>query len=445
MNRNDEVQPRMDTNRHEWRSALLGTLVEIVDAHRLEAGKNVTVFPHRPLFVFIRVYSWFSITSFRLWALALIGWLMLVASSPAQEIDVSRYAWEFPVITNIRDVEDLIDELREEVQAILDAGHLAPLNCRYGDLMPSPAESHFVYQEPGRIITTLAWAYPHLGAQQQQAVRRYVATELEDRRFAPWGELPMPRDVGARREWHPMDRVWGADVKFGQNRPSVHTLYGLWLYAFKSGDWVLVRSKWPEIRAAYERRAREGNLYGTMGAHVGVVRFAEKFQDSETRTNALGHLITALQAGTNFASVENLCRSNYYREHYTPRNANGRALHHGAMFLNLSPEMGRYLHDHVRDAALQRHTEGKQRFPLWWLLQAPYFCRWTGDESVGLSPEAIGMIAPLERWLVQADAATLRTYTRSVPTGKGDCYWLEMLVQTIEAHGSLQWTDVRTQ
>ena len=53
------------------------------------------------------------------------------------------------------------------------------------------------------------------------------------------------------------------------------------------------------------------------------------------------------------------------------------------------------------------------------------------------------MIAPLERWLVQADAATLRSYTRSVPTGKGDCYWLEMLVQAIEAHGSLEWADVR--
>jgi len=375
---------------------------------------------------------------------ALICWLVLAGSSLAQEIDVSRYAWEFPVITNIRGAEDLIHELREEVQAILDVGHLAPLNCRYGDLMPSPVESHFLYQEPGRIITTLAWAYPHLDAKQQQSVRRYVATELEDRRFAPWGEQPMPRDVGARRELHPMDHVWGADVKFGQNRPSLHTFYGLWLYAFKSGDWALIQSRWPEIRAAYERRASQGNLYGTMGAHVGMARLAERFQDAETRTSALGHLKMQLQAGTNFAGVENLCRSNYHREYYTPRNANSRALHHGAMFLNISPEIGRYLHDHVREAALRRHTEGKQRFPLWWLVQAPYFCRWTGDESVGLSPEAIGMIAPLERWLIEADAATLRSYARSVPTGKGDCYWLEMLIQAIEAHGTFQWRDVRS-
>jgi hypothetical protein len=150
-----------------------------------------------------------------------------------------------------------------------------------------------------------------------------------------------------------------------------------------------------------------------------------------------------LRAGTNFTAVENLCRSNYFREQYTSRNAGDRALYHGAMFLNLTPEMGRYLHDHVEAAALRRHAEGQRRFPLWWLVQAPYFCRWTGDESVGLSPEAIGMIAPLERWVVQSDAATLRRYTRSVPTGKGDCYWIEMLVQAIESHGSLAWKDVR--
>ena len=35
-------------------------------------------------------------------------------------------------------------------------------------------------------------------------------------------------------------------------------------------------------------------------------------------------------------------------------------------------------------------------------------------------------------------------FTRSVPIGKGDCHWLEMLVQAIEAHGTVQWTDVRT-
>jgi len=377
------------------------------------------------------------------WTVVLGCWLFLSGNTLAQQMDLDRYAWEFPLVTKVSGAEELVEELREEIQAILDAGHLAPLNCRYGDIMPSPAESHFVYQEPGRIITTLAWAYPHLEAVQQQAVRRYVTAELQDQRFAPWGDYPMPRDVGARRELHPMDRVWGAEVKFGLNRPSLHTLYGLWLYAFRSGDWALIQSHWPETRSAYARRAGQGNLYGTMGTHIAMARLAEHFHDAAIRDTALKNLQIQLQAGLDFAGVEGLCRTNYYREYYTKRNAGPGALYHGAMFLNLSPEIGRYLREQVRARALRRHEEGKQRFPLWWLVQAPYFCRWTGDESVGLSPEAVGMIAPLERWLVEADVATLRSYTRSVPTGKGDCYWLEMLVQAIEAHGSLKWTDVR--
>jgi hypothetical protein len=185
-------------------------------------------------------------------------------------------------------------------------------------------------------------------------------------------------------------------------------------------------------------------LYGTMCSHVAAARLAEMFGDVATRDRALGNLQVALEAGTNFQAVEDHCRTNFYREHYTRRNAGGLALHHGAMFLGLSPEIGRYLKDHVREPVLARHREGTGRFPFWWLVQAPYFCRWTGDESVGLSPEAIGMIAPVERWVVGADPATLRTYCRSVPNGRGDCHWLEMLVQAIEATGDVRWTDVRS-
>jgi len=367
----------------------------------------------------------------------------LPLGSSAEEITVAKYAWEFPVVTAVHGADVLIDELRQEIQAVLDAGHLAPLNCRYADQMPSPVESHFVYQEPGRIITTLAWAYPHLGPEQQAGLRRYVARELADERFAPWGKHPMPNDLGARRELHPMERVWGAEVGFGKDRPSLHTLYGLWLYGFRTGDWPLIQSKWSEIRACYTARAAEGNLYGTLGAHVAMARLADRFGDPLTREKAVGNLQGQLQAACDFAAVERLCQTKYYREYYTARNTSSHSLYHGACFLNVSPEIVRFLGDHVREAALARHTEGKQRFPLWWLAQAPYFCRWTGDEGVGLSPEVIGMIAPLERWLVQADATTLRRHTRSVPTGRGDCYWLEMLVQAIEAHGSAQWTDIR--
>ena len=81
----------------------------------------------------------------------------------------------------------------------------------------------------------------------------------------------------------------------------------------------------------------------------------------------------------------------------------------------------------------------EEAYPLWWLHQAPYFTRWTGDEGIGLPSEVFGLVFPVERWVKQTRAETLAGYMRSVPTGVGDCYWIESLVQTIEAFGVVEW------
>jgi hypothetical protein len=115
------------------------------------------------------------------------------------------------------------------------------------------------------------------------------------------------------------------------------------------------------------------------------------------------------------------------------------------MFLNISPEIARFVADNasVSSAALSRNTSGKAQFPLWWMRQANYATTWTGLESVGIPTEMMGMVVPIERWVVRASAATLRDYVRSSPICIGDAYWLESLVQAIEATGTLGWVDVR--
>ena len=60
-----------------------------------------------------------------------------------------------------------------------------------------------------------------------------------------------------------------------------------------------------------------------------------------------------------------------------------------------------------------------------------------------VQPEMMGMIFPIERWVVGADVPTLTSYMASAPSCRGDCVWLESLVQTIEAYGQNRWTDVR--
>lgn len=380
------------------------------------------------------------------------------------QVDESRYTWEFPVVRQVRGAEPLVGTLRAEIQRVVDAGRLSPLYLSTSD---QDSVGYTLYHEPGRLVTTLAWAYPYLTEVQQSAVRAYVAVEFADPVFSPWGvtpqgkngntNFPLPREAGAAREDHPKERWWYGRNDFGLNRPFLHTLYGTWLYGFRSGDWSAIQNAWPAIRSRYESYANDPaqRLYGGMGAHVAVARMAQRFGDAATRDAALLNLRNALTAGLDFAAVETLARGTPGLEWQSPYGSfpdmydsrmDG-TTYRGWIFLNLTPEIARYLAEEnpvLRAATLARHDLGKQTFPLWWLNKVSYFNRsWTGDEATGLLPEVIGMIAPVERWIATAPAATLARQTRGSPQGIGDCYWLEALVQAIEAHGTTAWRDVR--
>jgi hypothetical protein len=66
---------------------------------------------------------------------------------------------------------------------------------------------------------------------------------------------------------------------------------------------------------------------------------------------------------------------------------------------------------------LKRHADRMTRFPLWWLVDAPYFQRdYTVTKASAGQPEMMGMLFPIERWVVGADAATLAGYLASAPS-----------------------------
>jgi hypothetical protein len=366
--------------------------------------------------------------------------LLLPAAASSQTVDMTPYAWQFPVVTGAN-APDMIAQLQEEIQKVLAAGRLTPQRAYYAD--QGSFEEYWQYTQPGRIITTLAWAYPYLTTGQQTSARSYVAAELADATHAPWAASPMPVTSGAtRRELSPLNRVTYFTTTFGRTQPSVHTIYGLWLYAWRTGDWALIQGYWSTIKSMYSARSGQGDIYGTMCAHVAMARLADKFGDSATRTTALNNLQAQLNAGLTFSTIESRVSSKYWPEMYVSRRASG--VYQGWMFLNVSPEIGRYLHDYVSTATLARNASGKTTYPLWWLRMSPYFTRWTGDEGVGIPTEMMGMVMPVERWVAQTGASILADYMRSGPTAIGDCYWLESLVTAVEATGSITWTDVRT-
>lgn len=365
--------------------------------------------------------------------------VVIAATASAQTVNITPYAWQFPAVGGAS-APEMAGRLQEEVQKVLDAGRLTPQRAYYADL--GNDEHYFQYVQPGRIITTLAWAYPYLTGPQQTGVRAYVAAELASATHAPWAASPLsPTVAGTRRELYPLNRVTYFSNPFGGTQPSVQTIYGLWLYGHRSGDWATIQAYWSSIRSMYTSRVGQGDIYGTMGAHIAMARLANRFNDTATQTTALNNLQAQLDAGLTFSTIESRVTTKYWPEMFTARRSPG--VYQGWMFLNVTPEIGRYLNENVRAATLARHDGGKAQFPLWWLRTPQYFSRWTGDEGIGVPTEIIGMMAPIERWVVGTSASALRDYTRSGPTAIGDCYWLEALVQAIEATGTVTWTDVR--
>jgi len=379
----------------------------------------------------------------------------------------NNYIWETYECVNLSpESQELIDTLRTEIDKILQAGHLAPLRISGADYK---IEGYFLYQEPGRIITTLAMAYPYLTETQKQQVRNYVNNELSNPAYTPWAQNKfMAPNVGARREYYSMipmnsTRMWDSDSGVwvttgvwqwdwwwylnGQYRPRISTLYGLWLYAYNSGDWSVVSKNWSAIKDYYNNNSGEGKLYGTMCAHIAIARMAFHENDTAMMDTAVANAINYFVQGTSFTYVEDQTRVNYYPYHYQDSRLQG-GVYSGWMFLNVTPEIGRYLKNadpNLKTTVLNRHNEGKSRFPLWWITKSQYGSTWTGLESVGLCPEIIGMIFPIERWVAGVTKDTLVTYQiENSMYGIGDCYAIEALIYTITAFGTDTWVDVRT-
>lgn len=371
--------------------------------------------------------------------------LLVCSTSLAGEFD--KYIWEAPAAEAVKLPEDrqwMLDDLRGEIDKVLTAGHLAPYYFNAGDLHH---EGYFLYVAPGRIITTLAWVYPHLTAVQQTKAREYVAAELAHPKYAPWAGNKLPWDEGAGREGFGkpkafnFDRWWGME---GQFRPAMHTLYGLWLWAHRSGDWDGVKKHWPAIKSYYTANAAQAELYGEWGAHIAIARLARKFDNQEIEKLATENAIQVFDTGKDCAAIEKASLK-YFNRLKEQRHNFLRST--SFMTMNISPEVGRYLADHVKDDVLNKNKATKKAFPHWWMISPPYGS-WAGNigpdcEAVGLPREVFAMVFPIERWVAGVDAKTLAGYMKSGPEGLGDCFWLEPLVWTIEAHGEIKWIDVR--
>jgi hypothetical protein len=394
-------------------------------------------------------------------SIILMSFLLILSAIKVQsQIDVQRYLWEYPSSTTVDAPDELIQTLQNEVQKILGRDFLGPLSIRYTDNI---YESYFLYREPGRTMQTLAEAYPFLTDLQKSQVKNYVNQMLQDPLQQFWiqpsySNRSLPADYGVSRQLQPTEHAYGETDWWGNYRPNIQTIYQFWNYAYRTGDISMVSEYYNDIKDFYFLKLGygidPGNLYGSMCAHIGMVRLAWMMNDQEMVSDATANLQEQLTAGLDIKVVDSMAY--YGTAGWTapyPASCDGGEycgrkddyIHRGFIFLNLSPEIGRYLQEHVLASTLARHERGFVLFPFWWLLDAPYWARWAGDETVGVPTEMFGMVLPIEKWVKNTTGANLEKFFTSAPKGIGDCYWIEGLVLTLEAFGDDVWKDCRTE
>lgn len=238
------------------------------------------------------------------------------------------------------------------------------------------------------------------------------------------------------------DRWWGME---GQHRPYLHTLYGLWLYGNRSADWGVIKEHWPAIKRFYSANSAKAEIFGEFGAHIAVARLARQFGDAMAEKEAVANALKCFADGLDYAAIEKRSLKYFNRlkeqHHNVLRSTN-------FMLMNLTPEVGRYLRENLKDVVMAKNEAIKKSYPHWWFIAPPY-ASWAGNigpdcEANGLPREIFGMIYPVERWVNEAKGQTLAGYMTSAPDGVGDCFWLEGLVGTIEAYGEVKWDSVKT-
>lgn len=381
----------------------------------------------------------------RLIALLLLPTLMVFCAKPVDAQNMDKYIWEKHTVTNLPStaVSDLSQELQTEVAKILQKPPLAPLRMNMADL---EMEGYWYYLERGRIITTLAYAYPYLTPTQQSQVKNYVKTHLSSGAEAPWTSRTKANGEGAERNYHDYKLTQG---RFPRDRtnissvPVLHVIYGLWLYGERTGDWATIQPYWDQIKTFYNTNRTTNILYGQMSGHIAMARLARQFNDTTTQSTAVAHATSELTTGLSDTTIEARQRQTSYNYFYCDR-CTGFFPGQPWMYLEASPEIHRYLKDNLSTQVNARADAFTSKFPHWWMMQQPSFTRWTGDEGQGITSEPLGMILPIERWIKNSPPQELRNYMKSAPTAIGDLYWIEGLVTTIEAHGQTCWTDLIT-
>lgn len=342
----------------------------------------------------------------------------------------------------LREHSDLVGRINRQIREIVTRDSLAPLRLAFGD---QPWEAYYLYYERGRVVKTLAMAYPYVTDELQGMIRDYMEKLMKNPSEQPWNKGIKERTEGVSRHLHGEIVDKGSYLKI-KECPLAYVLYGFWMYADRVGGDEWAREYFDSLMKAYQRINIEPKTYSQVGAYIAMARLAGMAGEAEAQKRIENQFYQKYEDLADLEKMEKTMEGETrWKKFYEKRNEKyfpGQPW----MFLDAPPEVWRYLlQEQFRDVT-RRIVELMNRYPTGWLYQAPLFTRWTGDESIGVPSEMMGIVIPFLRHTsvnVEKLPETMKKVMRSSATGYGDLYYIESLILVLEAHGDLQWVDTR--
>ena len=356
---------------------------------------------------------------------------------------LSEYVWDEPLRPVPYPDAELVARLEKEVQAIVNAGHLAPFFIERGFTTPQgiPGDSahpeeglvkfgpsgNVYWFDPGELVYTLSLAYPYLADHLKSQVRAYLRNEMN--RYPPLEALPWPaRETwlvdGTRRESYSvtiLPNVWPPPA------PPLSTLYALWAYADATGDWAYLEDHWSQINALFDQKKGEVDSYAAISGAIGYARIAAHLGHAAAAHEGESVAVAAMTAGQDWAAFLETANVRY------PDTRDSTTGLRAPVFFGLVPEVGCYLRDTSGDtvtAYLDTLTDYYDGAFLWYVTRLGL--QTEPGESSFHGPELAWSVFLAQAYMQDLDQTGLRSYLDR-PWGLGDLFYLQKLVATIEA------------
>jgi len=385
----------------------------------------------------------------------------LAAPLPQVSCTTGNYLWCKRQVTGIPpSAESIRLLLRDEIQGLISAGHLAPARIMIGEWPVL-----YAWGNPADVVYALAAAYPYFASDPilpQASIQAYMDQEMQS--YPLWNVGFKDSNQGTNPDPYLVGQRESVDCYSGKCDPKLWNLYALWLYAENTGNWNSISTNWTSINSLYTAlKNTSAPTYEDLAGVIGVARMAQHIgQTSDAATlasNWMSTLSSFATGRTNSRTRYNLGSwVNFGPLPYAEIEDSGDPTCPGnrpPVLFHLTPEIARFIDENgsLRADAIAYFNDIESLQPGWFVNKAnfdwkvfPSSCGTAGaNEDATFPPVYLSWMFPTQAWVVGGftlPGDQLKPLVDGPYNPVGDLDYLNRLVTWYEAYGVTSWCDV---